>query len=285
MRRLKIFSFVFGCFIIFISFSLFILMLCASDKLDVDNYEEINQSIDGLKISHLSDYHSHGLLYNNSNLGEEIQKFNPDLIFITGDMVDKKTKNLDDVRSLLDEISSYPIYFVNGNHESNAYIREEFYVLLKEYSVNVLVDEVRTLSYMGKTINIIGLNDPCFTKRDFFIMPNKGKTEEVLDDLMKDLDGYNILLSHRPELINIYQKYNIDLIFSGHAHGGQLRLPLIGTIATVNQGLFPKYVDGRYVIGDTVMYVSRGLGTSEIDLRVNCNNQLINVTLKKSPAK
>lgn len=256
-------------------------MLCASDKLDVDNYEEINQSIDGLKISHLSDYHSHGLLYDNSNLGEEIRKFNPDLIFITGDMVDKKTKNLDDVRSLLDEISIYPIYFVNGNHESNAYISEEFYDLLMEYSVNVLVDEVRTLSYMGKTINIIGLNDPCFTKRDFFIMPNKGKTEEVLDDLMKDLDGYNILLSHRPELINIYQQYNINLIFSGHAHGGQLRLPLIGTIATVNQGLFPKYVDGRYEIDDTVMYVSRGLGTSEIDLRVNCNNQLINVTLKK----
>ena len=281
MRRIKIFFIAFGCLIIFFSFSLFILMLCASDGLDVNNYEEINQDIDGLKITHLSDYHSHGVIYDNSNLCEEIRRFNPDLIFITGDMVDKKTKSLDNVRSLFDEISTYPIYFVNGNHESNAYIRDDFYALLKEYSVNVLVDEVRTISYMGKTINIIGLNDPCFTNRDFFIMPNKGNTEETLDNLMQGLDGYNILLAHRPELINIYQKYNIQLIFSGHAHGGQLRLPLLGTIATVNQGLFPKYVDGRYEIGDTVMYVSRGLGTSEIDLRVNCDSQIINVTLKK----
>lgn len=91
---------------------------------------------------------------------------------------------------------------------------------------------------------------------------------------------FKILLSHRPELFDIYKAYNMDMVFSGHAHGGQLRIPFLGGLIAPNQGFFPKYSSGLYEDENTTMFVSRGLGNSIIPIRLGNRPQLIKVILK-----
>lgn len=103
-------------------------------------------------------------------------------------------------------------------------------------------------------------------------------TDAKLKDLM-DENQYTILLSHRPELFNVYAAHSIDLILSGHAHGGQVRLPFVGGLVAPNQGLFPKYDEGIYEIGPSKMVVSRGLGNSIFPVRINNRPELVVITL------
>ena len=99
----------------------------------------------------------------------------------------------------------------------------------------------------------------------------------------KDVDNFNysILLSHSPELIEEYSNHSINLVLSGHAHGGQFRLPYIGGIIAPDQGLFPKYTAGKYVVGKTQMIVSRGLGNSIIPIRINNRPELVVIELNR----
>ena len=93
-------------------------------------------------------------------------------------------------------------------------------------------------------------------------------------------DVYRILLSHRPELFELYEKYDMDLVLSGHAHGGQFRLPVVGGILAPHQGFFPKYDAGLYVENDTNMIVSRGIGNSLFPFRLNNPPEVILIELK-----
>ena len=125
------------------------------------------------------------------------------------------------------------------------------------------------------------MNDPSF---DFLKLTGSTDEEIVatnLNGLTEDLKGYNILLSHRPELIDIYASFNINLVFSGHAHGGQIRIPFIGGIIAPNQGLFPKYTSGLYEVKNTKMVVSRGLGNSAFPIRINNRPEIVVVRFKK----
>ena len=97
--------------------------------------------------------------------------------------------------------------------------------------------------------------------------------------MLVDYDTFQILLSHRPELIDIYASYGVDMIFSGHAHGGQFRIPGLGGLIAPDQGIFPKYSSGPYTVEDSTMYVSRGLGNSIIPIRIFNRPQIIKVTL------
>lgn len=97
---------------------------------------------------------------------------------------------------------------------------------------------------------------------------------------MWDKTTYSILLSHRPELFEVYAKNNIDLILSGHAHGGQFCLPLIGGLLAPNQGLFPKYDSGIYTQENTNMVVSRGIGNRLFPFRFNNCPEVILIELK-----
>jgi predicted MPP superfamily phosphohydrolase len=91
--------------------------------------------------------------------------------------------------------------------------------------------------------------------------------------------SYRILLSHRPELIDVYEKNSINLVLSGHAHGGQFRIPFIGGLIAPDQGFFPKYTEGLYRVGETKLIVSRGLGNSIIPFRINNRPELVVITL------
>ncbi|HCX05009.1 MAG TPA: phosphoesterase, partial [Clostridiales bacterium] len=132
----------------------------------------------------------------------------------------------------------------------------------------------------NESINIMGLKDPAFLSSNYLEGINTREIEEFLSTYESRKD-FEIVLSHRPELLNLYEKYNIDIIFAGHAHGGQIRLPFIGGILAPDQGFFPKYDEGRYDGGNTTMYVSRGLGNSIFPIRVFNRPELVVVNLHK----
>ncbi len=131
----------------------------------------------------------------------------------------------------------------------------------------------------NSSINLLGLQDPAFISANN-IEDTKGLG--FYDSLKQwsSNDNFQILLSHRPELFDLYVEHNIDLVFSGHAHGGQFRLPFIGGLVAPDQGVFPQYTSGSYNKNQTTMYVSRGLGNSIIPIRIFNRPEIVLVKLK-----
>ena len=119
---------------------------------------------------------------------------------------------------------------------------------------------------------LAGLCDPDFTDADK--IEQNGVLDKWLGEIVND-DSFTVLLSHRPEAFDIYADHGIDVVFCGHAHGGQFRLPFIGGLYAPNQGFFPKYDAGVYNKGNTSMVVSRGIGNSVIPIRVNNRPELV----------
>ena len=171
-----------------------------------------------------------------------------------------------------------PVYYVSGNHE--AILPDEDYQALTDglrgLGVCVLEDESAELTRDGQSIRLIGLTDIGF---------HPGTLEEKKDALRTALsallpeDEFSVTLAHRPELMDVYTECGAPLVLSGHAHGGQIRLPGIGGLIAPGQGLFPKYTDGKYEESGTTMVVSRGIGNSVLPLRVNDRPQIVVVQL------
>jgi predicted MPP superfamily phosphohydrolase len=145
--------------------------------------------------------------------------------------------------------------------------------------VAVLEDGKLRLERSGDAITVVGVQDPSFN-----VDPTLTDDEEILSAkltvLVSEADGYTVLLSHRPELFEVYAAHGVDLVFSGHAHGGQFRLPLVGGVVAPNQGLFPKYDAGLFSEGQTHMVVSRGIGNSIIPVRVNNRPEVVLLELE-----
>ena len=149
-----------------------------------------------------------------------------------------------------------------------------------EIGVTVLEDKSISLEKSGEDITLMGVDDPSFIT-DYLL----GDDEEVMQDKLSELkseNSYTILLSHRPELFKIYVENDIDLVLSGHAHGGQFRLPFVDGLYAPNQGLFPEYDSGLYTEENTNMIVSRGIGNSLFPFRFNNRPEVILVKLKKT---
>lgn len=252
-------------------------MTIATTYYDVTS-NRLPSQFEGYKIVQISDFHNTEFGSNNSKLVERIKRENPNIIVITGDLVDSSHTNIpiavDFVKQIV-EIS--PIYYVSGNHEirlGEGYADLENRLL--EVGVNVLHNEVINIEKEGAIIQLIGVDDVDLYDMDYtphdIIMKNKLSEIECSSD-------YKILLSHRPELFQAYVSSEIDMVFAGHAHGGQVRLPFIGGLVAPNQGFFPQYDGGCYVENNTTMVVSRGLGNSIIPIRVNNRPELVVVNL------
>ncbi len=273
-RRLKIILSI--SFIIFISY-----MVWGNATMTTSYYQIIDSNIptefSNFKIIQISDFHN---IKTKKSLIKKIKNEEPNVIFITGDLIDSYNTNIDKAIVLIESLKDIaPIYYVTGNHESR---KEEYLELkrkLQELEVIVLNDEITQLRHNEAIIELVGINDPNIDINDY--KDDKTKVNDVLKALNLDSDSYKILLSHRPELFDVYSNYNIDLVFSGHAHGGQFVFPLIGGIYAPNQGLFPKYTNGLYEKNNTSMIVSRGLGNSIIPIRFNNRAELVVVTLNK----
>ena len=147
---------------------------------------------------------------------------------------------------------------------------------LLEAGVVILHNRSINLTKNKETIQLAGLDDPNFTDRDSTLHKSILKTKLQEMDLTED---YCVLLSHRPESFSAYVSENIDLVLSGHTHGGQFRLPFIGGVAAPHQGFFPKYDAGEFFENHTTMIISRGIGNSIIPIRFNNRPELVIVEL------
>lgn len=236
---------------------------------------------DRFRIAHLSDLHNAEFGKNNKHLTNLLEKVAPDIIVITGDLVDRRRPDLKIALDFVREaVKLSPVYYVPGNHEAKLDLYPQLWGGLTAAGVTVLEDRLVPLTRGGDTITLVGLADPRFTiRRDpFRLIPSiiRGR----LRRLVRREDGYHILLSHRPELFPSYLRCGVDLAFCGHAHGGQARLPLVGGIFAPHQGLFPKYDAGLYTQGDYSMVVSRGLGNSLCPLRFNNRPEVVVAQLR-----
>ena len=242
----------------------------------------VPESFNGYKILQISDLHNKEFGSKQNKILSKIEKINPDIIVITGDLIDSNNTNIDVAMDLINgAINIAPIYYVSGNHEAWSGSYNDLKSKLENSGVVVLDNRKIQVFNDNDSIDIIGLSDTAFIESDWLEYGGNTKTKNLLTTLAEDSTNFKILLSHRPELFDIYSNSNVNLIFSGHAHGGQIRLPFIGGLIAPDQGFFPKLTEGIHTSNNTSMVISRGLGNSIIPLRVFNRPELIVVTLSK----
>lgn len=214
---------------------------------------------ESLNIVLAADLHSHIYGENQSKIIELIAAEKPDLIALAGDIADDKNPVWGAELFLRGIKDIAPVYYVTGNHEFRSGHIKGIKKLFKKYKVNILEHSYRKIMIRDTQLAIGGVDDPFITKYSNPKFDWEKKMQQAFVNLDK-YDGYKILLSHRPERIKAYSKTPFDLVLSGHAHGGQVRVPFIlnGLLAP-NQGLFPKYAGGIYKHKNFIHIVSRGI--------------------------
>ncbi len=242
-------------------------------------YDHLPAAFRGYRIAQVSDLHNDEIGKGNERLLFALRQANPDLIAITGDLIDSRNTNVEIALQFAREaVKIAPCYYVSGNHEARVSEYAQLKEGLLELGVIMLEDGEIILEREGETLSLLGVADPSFVTDYLF-----GDSEEVMDAKLQSLAkdaSFTILLSHRPELMDVYARHGIDLVLSGHAHGGQFRLPFVGGLVAPNQGLFPEYDSGLYAEGNTQMIVSRGIGNSIIPLRFNNRPEIILIELQ-----
>ena len=208
-----------------------------------------------VRFAVVTDLHSTWYGENQSELVGAIEREHPDAVLLAGDIVDDERPR-DAAKAFLQAVTQkYPTYYVLGNHEFRIPAPEEVKDWARDLGVTVLDGTGETVTLNDQTVRICGVDDPaCGT------LSWQSQFDTVCR-MAQDTDTYTILLSHRPERTNEYTNSPFDLVVSGHAHGGQVRLPLVlpnGLIAP-GQGLFPKYTTGLHELENTTLLVSRGL--------------------------
>lgn len=236
------------------------------------------EAFEGFKIAHVSDLHNAVFGRKNEKLLSLIRAAKPDIIAITGDLIDSRHTDIDSALAFVEAAAEIaPVYYVTGNHESRLDF-DEIEPRLIAAGARVLRNEAEDIGRGGERIRLAGIDDPSFIRTG-------GTAEERAAAELEQLgDGggtFTVLLAHRPELVEVYAEYGAGLVLSGHAHGGQVRLPLLGGLYAPGQGLLPEYDSGLYSLGETQMVVSRGLGNSVAPLRVNNRPELVVVTLSR----
>ncbi|TCW58248.1 hypothetical protein EC917_102434 [Bacillus thuringiensis] len=266
---------------ILVSFSIFLYVqnnLISITEVKITS-NKIPSSFKGFKILQISDLHNKKFGDNQETLIQKVKSINPNIIVITGDLIDSKSYDPEVSMELIRElVKKYPVYFVTGNHEKWSGKYNDLEKELKQHHVTVLRNEHVSIQIGGEDIHILGIDDL------EFVTGNRDEGNVVKDEIIKakfemQPDTYNVLLSHRPEFLTEYADEQIDLVLSGHAHGGQVRLPFIGGLVAPNQGILPTYTAGLYKKQNTSMVVSRGLGNSIIPQGIFNRPELVVVQL------
>lgn len=247
-------------------------------SLDVDELTirlpDLPDNLDQLKIVHLSDIHFPKNRIDPDQLIKETQKADPDVIFLTGDLIDRSA-SIEDVplAELIQSLSQIaPTYSVSGNHETSSRQLDQWNDIMTENGAVLLENDTHIATLSGEKVAIMGVKDGNQTS----MIP--------LSEDIRELPV--LLLAHHPEFFPSYTTDNPDIqpdvTFSGHAHGGQIRLPFIGGLFAPGQGFFPKYTSGVYSSSqnaDQKLVVSRGIGNSLFPLRINNKPHFIVITL------
>ncbi len=231
----------------------------------------VNQ--DGFKIAQISDLHNKEFGSNNKRLLHKLREENPNMILITGDIVDRNRTNIDIALEFVKgAVEIAPVYYISGNHEYS----------ISNNDWNKLMQNMEAYGVMLMDNKTIEIGDD----NGFYLvgLGEQNLTDGTLQTLTSGLkpDKLKILLAHEPQNLKLYSQTKVDLIFAGHAHGGQFRLPFVGGLIAPNQGFFPKYTAGTYRENQTTMVVSRGLGNSVIPVRIFNRPEIVIVTLRKT---
>ena len=269
-------------------------------------HNNIPESLVGFKILQITDVHSIRSTEQLEKYVKKIEEENPNVIFITGDLIDaeyyvsendrynNKEVGLPDIFTIdfckeLTEIAK--VYYVYGNHEMMLLDDPEnnvFKTKLESLGVTILNNKEEIITLGKESFRLIGLQDPATLYKDkkyaFIGESNKERMDSILHDLFLDKDEnlFTICLSHRPEYFDLYKKYPIDVVFTGHAHGGIARLPFIGGVYAHAQGWFPKYSEGLHIDNDRLnMICGRGIGNSTINFRFMNPPEIVVTTLLK----
>lgn len=220
--------------------------------------EQLGADLEGYRIVQISDLHNVKFGKNNQKLVDRIRECEPDMIVLTGDLVDSNHTNVDRAVQFVDEIVKIcPVYYVTGNHEywleKSEY--DELMDGLVSAGVVILDNQVVEISRGDAKFRLVGLDD-------------KSLADGTLEALLSDEKELTVVLAHEPQYLARYAGTGVDLVLSGHAHGGQFRLPFVGGIVAPDQGFLPEYTAGEYYMNGTEMIVSRGLGNSVIPVRL-----------------
>lgn len=200
---------------------------------------ELPDVFDGYRIAQVSDLHNAEFGDRNQRLLEMLREAEPDMIAITGDLIDSRKTNIAVALAFAeDAVKIAPCYYVSGNHEARVSEYQDLKTGLEAAGVTVLDDAQVKIEVSGESITVIGVNDPSFHAD--YLTSDAAVMDRKLSELSSEAAGFTILLSHRPELFDTYADHNMNLVLSGHTHGGQFRLPLIGGLIAPNQGAVSK---------------------------------------------
>lgn len=268
------------------SFAVFLLWLAYTNlNLGLTRYnikfKSLPEAFEGFKIAQVSDFHNAERGNPANSIIRILKEEHPDIIVITGDLIDSRTPDLEVISELIEKLVEHaPVYFITGNHEASVdpAILEQLMVILETYGVISLSNQSVFLQKGNAQILLIGLDDPQMPVNK---VADAIPIAENINHLASE-EIFSILLSHRPEFYDIYQASAANLVFSGHAHGGQIRLPFIGGVFAPNQGYFPKFDSGVYQAEDFALVVSRGIGNSVVPVRFNNQPELVIVELSTS---
>lgn len=230
--------------------------------------EQLDADLEGYRIVQISDLHNAKFGKNNQKLVGRIRECEPDMIVLTGDLVDSNHTNVDRAVQFVDEIVKIcPVYYVTGNHEY--WLEKSEYDELMDgligAGVVILDDQVVEISMGDAKFRLVGLDDKSLADGTLGTLLNN--THNVVHE-DSDEREFTVVLAHEPQYLARYASSGVDLVLSGHAHGGQFRLPFVGGIVAPDQGFLPKYTAGEYYMNGTEMIVSRGLGNSVIPVRL-----------------
>lgn len=234
-----------------------------------------NKISNTIRLTQISDFHSNKLI-DFEDLRNQIKKYNPNIILLTGDIIDRHDNDLNITLELIEALSTLDkdIYFIKGNHEGDNVLYGELKLAMEKSGIIVLEDKARTVKIEGNYINIVGLNH--FADKEIHV--HKTKYEAISKDLSSKY--YNLLLIHSPNKIKDLVNGKEDLILSGHTHGGQIRIPIIGSIIAPGQGWFPELDKGLYEIGNSILYIDSGMGNSFLPVRSLNSVQFTNITIE-----
>lgn len=243
-------------------------------KVNQISFQSKKLSSDGdLRILQISDMHNKQALGIHHRLLKKVKALAPDIIILTGDVVDRRTTDFNAVLNFIDRLleTGIPVYFVTGNHEWGNRKGTIFIEELRKREIVLLENNSTEIYHNADVITLVGIHDTSTDHEDI----------EKAFEKVKD-NTFTILLSHSPYAIKKYPDLPEDLVLSGHTHGGQVRLPLIGAVISPGGGMFPEldkgvfqWEEGKYI------YVDSGLGTSMIPVRFLNQSQISLIQIKR----
>ena len=263
--------------------AIILIIYCENNFLEKTRYiyksKKIPKSFDGFKIIQISDLHDKTFGRDNKNLIRIIDDENPDIIVVTGDIYYYYNGKIENSLNFLQNISkTHKVYLVTGNHEYKDKNWETHRKIIEGFGIKIIDNMVDIIRNDYEDIYIYGLKDPAFYHKSL----RYSIFEEELDKMKKSMNDekFGILLSHRPDKIDIYSRNKVDLVFSGHAHGGQIRLFGNGILSPA-EGFFPKYTSGMHVKENTTVVISRGLGRTIFTFRLFNRPEVVITSLKR----